>query len=163
MRRQLFDILPDLQGSNVLDLFAGTGIVGLESMCRGAKHVAMVESNPRACRAIQSVLKRNGIHAIIQPQQLAESLHDIEILCCDARKVELNIYYDIIFMDPPYDTGLLEPTLSHLHSLGVCKTSCTLVIRSSKREKQECSWLILKREVQHGDSVLRFYNPYSTD
>ena len=108
LRETLFNWLaPTLPGASCLDLFAGSGALGFESASRGAKRVVLVEKNIHAHRA----LKQNC-------QLLGDD--SIELLQLDAlryldRTAEA---FDIVFLDPPFDSGLLEPVCVRLQEAG---------------------------------------------
>jgi len=105
VRETLFNWLQqDLVNARCLDLFAGTGILGLEALSRGAAHVTFVDNYPQAIRAItQAITTLN-----------AEKFCDI--VSIDAmRFIAQSIDpWDIIFLDPPFDTDLLIQLLSSL-------------------------------------------------
>lgn len=94
MKESLFSSLGDLEGTRVLDLYAGSGSLGLEALSRGAKHACFVE---------------NAREAILKLEQNVEStgLGDrAEIMWIDAKSMLTNIpdeRYDVIFVDPPYN------------------------------------------------------------
>lgn len=110
MRERLFSMLmhsryPDLGGARVLDLFAGTGALGLEALSRGAKTVTFVEKAPASLQ----VLKENISALNVQDQTslLAKSatlLPPADHPC------------DVVFMDPPYRQNLVEPALQSILS-----------------------------------------------
>ena len=96
VREALFNIVGDLEGMNMLDLFAGSGVIGLESLSRGAKAVTSIEVDRNACQAmrvVQASWQVDGwnIQAGKLPQALPHGLH-----------------FDFIFADPPYNKGLAE-------------------------------------------------------
>ncbi|QDF95894.1 16S rRNA (guanine(966)-N(2))-methyltransferase RsmD [Azoarcus sp. DD4] len=98
VRETLFNWLgQDLDGLHCLDLFAGTGILGLESASRGAASVALVEQNPRALDAL---------HKAAKTLQAAQ----VEIVRGDALRFLQNTphKFDVVFLDPPYNQGWLE-------------------------------------------------------
>lgn len=110
MRERLFSMLmhsryPDLNGARVLDLFAGTGALGLEALSRGAENVTFVEKAPASIQ----VLKENisTLKAGEQATVLAKSATHLPAA---------EHPYDLIFMDPPYRQNLVEPTLQSLMS-----------------------------------------------
>lgn len=79
---------PDLAGKTVLDLFAGTGALGLEALSRGAAHATFAEKDPR----VIACLKQN-----------LEGISNATIIKGDAYKLGLDQQFDLIFLDPPYD------------------------------------------------------------
>ncbi len=95
-----------IEGANVLDLFAGSGNLGFESLSRGAKHVDMIEVSRNAQKAIQDNIKKLS-------ENFSETFDDtrVSIFKKDAIDYVSNEYanYDIIFADPPYET-----TTNHL-------------------------------------------------
>jgi 16S rRNA (guanine966-N2)-methyltransferase len=106
VRETLFNWLqPRIDGARVLDLFAGSGTLGLEALSRGAAHVTFVEQNRRAATAIESVAR--DWHEAGVSVQSAEALGWLAQTSPDAP-------YGIVFVDPPYDLGLLSPALACL-------------------------------------------------
>jgi len=104
VRETLFNWLGQtLYGRTCLDLFAGSGALGFEAASRGAEQVAMVEKNPAVYRSLQENLEKLGVTNV--------SLHcmdGLEFVKSDARQ------YDVIFLDPPFDTDLILKLLPAL-------------------------------------------------
>jgi 16S rRNA (guanine966-N2)-methyltransferase len=104
VRETLFNwLVPDIEGARCLDLFAGTGVLGIEALSRGAASVTCVEQDPRAAQAIRrsaDILKASGLR-IVQDDVLAF----------------LNEYpaqrSDVAFVDPPYGSQL-QPAVCQL-------------------------------------------------
>jgi 16S rRNA (guanine966-N2)-methyltransferase len=106
VRQTLFDWLtPVIQGARCVDLFAGSGALGLEALSRGAGHVTFVDSGPRQAVAIRAALDRLQASAratVVQSDALAF------LARAPARS------FEIAFLDPPFDAGLLAPALAAL-------------------------------------------------
>jgi 16S rRNA (guanine966-N2)-methyltransferase len=106
VRQTLFDWLaPRIEGAKALDLFAGSGALGLEALSRGAAQVVFVERQARAVEAIRTALAQFG----------AESR--AEVVPGDARRfleATPRAPFDVVFLDPPYGSGLLEAALLQL-------------------------------------------------
>lgn len=106
-REALFNILehgvPPLRGARFLDLFAGTGAVGLEAMSRGAAEVTLVETDPEAVKAIRANLKQLG-----EPENVRVRVQDA------TRLGPAPDSFDLVFLDPPYRSGLAAPALAAL-------------------------------------------------
>ncbi|MFV0513017.1 MAG: 16S rRNA (guanine(966)-N(2))-methyltransferase RsmD [Jhaorihella sp.] len=105
VRESLFNVLAGYgacEGARVLDLFAGTGALGLEALSRGAAHVTFVESG----RVAQGLIGRNV--------DLTGSAAQTVLLRCDATRPGHNPGepFDLVFLDPPYGKGLGERALS---------------------------------------------------
>ena len=92
VRKSIFQILEPFEGKNVLDLFAGTGILGIESLSRGANKIVAVEKNTEACRILRKNLN------LICPKD------SYNVFCMDAMIYldKCKEKFDIILCDPPY-------------------------------------------------------------
>jgi len=104
LRETLFNWLgQDLTGKNCLDLFAGSGVLGFEAASRGARQVVLVEHNTSV------------YHALCKTQALLAA-EQVEVHRADAfsfLKTDLR-QFDVVFLDPPFESGLLEPALAAL-------------------------------------------------
>ncbi|GIL06263.1 MAG: hypothetical protein BroJett031_27830 [Betaproteobacteria bacterium] len=105
VRETLFNwiahLRPDLAALRGLDLFAGTGALGFELASRGAAHVTLVERDPKLAARLRALRDRLGAT-------------QIEIVAGDALAVAAQLAdssFDFVFVDPPYDAGLLAPAL----------------------------------------------------
>ena len=106
VRETVFNWLgQDMSGKVCLDLFAGSGAMGIEAVSRGSEHVVMVESDRKVYSALQSSLQK------LRADQ-------IELLMMDALKFIISDQrlFDVIFLDPPYQLGLLPKILNLLPS-----------------------------------------------
>ena len=142
VRKSLFDILHNISGKSVLDLYAGTGVIGFEASSRGAKQVTFVDSSLR----VNSLLKINS-SSFNYPK-----FHFIKQ---DALSfLNSNKSYDIIFADPPYNYNLLNELNSkacnRLNKDGI------FVLESSPRE---FSTTPFKVKV-YGDTQLTFWKNF---
>lgn len=91
VRENVFNIVGPLDGAEVLDLYAGSGAMGLEALSRGADRVVFVERDPAAVNAIERNLDKLRLHATVLRQDA------IAALAAESRK------YDLVLVDPPYD------------------------------------------------------------
>lgn len=109
LRQTLFDWLaPVIDGASVLDVFAGSGALGVEALSRGARRALFLERDPRQAEAIAADLERLGQDAG-------------EVRCVDALAalaLPPPMAFDIAFVDPPFDSGLWTPTTALLASGG---------------------------------------------
>jgi len=126
VRETLFNWLqPRIAGARVLDLFAGSGALGLEALSRGAAHVTFIEKDRRATAAIEALARE------WQETQLSvESVDAIEWLARHARGTP----FDIVFVDPPYDSELLESSLSVLARPGLLAPDARIYVEHRARE-----------------------------
>lgn len=106
VRETLFNWLqPVLPGARVLDLFAGTGALGLEAVSRGAAAALLVERDPRACEALRELVAR------LSAQDAVTVLRGDALAVLDA---PLHGRFDIVFLDPPFDAGAWPAVLERL-------------------------------------------------
>ncbi len=106
VRETLFNWLqPVLPGARVLDLFAGSGALGLEAVSRGAAHAQLVEADPALAQALQTTVQR------------LSAANEVKVDCTDALawlRQEQALRFDIVFVDPPFNTGLWPAVLERL-------------------------------------------------
>ena len=101
VRENVFNILGSVEGGVVLDLYAGSGAMGLEALSRGAERVVFVERDAEAVRAIERNLDRLKLRATVLRQDA------LAAIAAETRK------YDLVLIDPPYDMySDLEPKLA---------------------------------------------------
>ncbi len=124
MRESVFNILAhgtglDLDGTRVLDLFAGTGALGIEALSRGARHCTFVEEGAEARGAIRRNMEALGLNGVAR------------ILRRDATKLGPTGTiepFDLVFADPPYGKGLGEQALLSASSGGWLKPGAVCVL-----------------------------------
>ena len=110
-------------GARVLDLYTGTGALGLEALSRGAEHVTFVDT--------KTDLARQNVEAMGEQDQAT-------IITADATQLpKADEPYDIIFMDPPYNQNLIQKTIDMLVKNGYIDERAILVIESSMEEEYE--------------------------
>jgi len=146
VRQALFNILGSVDGFQVLDLYAGSGIMALELLSRGAASAISVEQDHRAVKAMQQsrdILKLSG-HWKILPTSVEKSLTS-----------QMGAYFDLIFADPPYAQAYAEAVPTLLDQFGI---SCgQLVIEESARI--EPAWpdnWFCQQSRRYGDTCLHF-------
>jgi 16S rRNA (guanine966-N2)-methyltransferase len=106
VRETLFNWLqPRIEAARVLDLFAGSGALGLEALSRGAAHVTFVEKDRRAAAAIEAVTREWG-----EAGARVSCMGALEWLMTNGAEPP----FDIVFLDPPYDSNLLETAATAL-------------------------------------------------
>jgi 16S rRNA (guanine(966)-N(2))-methyltransferase RsmD len=156
LRETLFNVLaPRIAGSVFLDLYAGSGAVGIEALSRGAAEAIFVESAEPALRTIRANLSSLGIRGgyALEARSVAAAL---KRLAGSGRAVNM------VFLDPPYaDSGEYESTLNLLG--GECRTFLAAdgVVIAEHIKKMELAenygTLRRYRVLKQGDSVLSFY------
>jgi 16S rRNA (guanine966-N2)-methyltransferase len=132
-----------------LDLYAGTGSVGIEALSRGAKWVDFVEQNASCCAIIQDNLERTGFQ------------DQAQVHCCSALSAisRMNKRYDTVILDPPYADLSVADTLAKLVTSPLVDLGSTVVIHHSSRQPlpQESHDFQLIRHRHYGDSHISIY------
>ena len=132
VKEAIFNILASLRGDitglAVLDLYAGSGAIGIEALSRGALHCTFVERESRALSALRENLERTGF----TPQAEIVPLPVERVLKHLAGKVRR---YELIFVDPPYDCDLVMPSLALAEK--VLADAGTVIVENSPREPVE--------------------------
>lgn len=126
IRETLFNWLaPVIAGASCLDLFAGSGALGLEALSRGAASVTMIERHPAAVSALQEncqLLQADGADILA-----ADALNWLE-------NTRPETPFDIVFLDPPFGAGLLNPCLKLLLRPGLLAAGAYIYIESDRME-----------------------------
>jgi 16S rRNA (guanine966-N2)-methyltransferase len=149
----IFNILPhDLSGLKALDLFAGSGALGLEALSRGASLAVFVDAGREAFRLIQDNLGALDYRdrGQLLNKRVGPALQELQ---------EHDAHFDLIFMDPPYDKGLVGKTLRQLAASHLLKPEGTVVVEHSGREMPAASYppLQLRDQRHYGDAWVSFY------
>jgi 16S rRNA (guanine(966)-N(2))-methyltransferase RsmD len=152
VRQTLFDILaPRIPGSRFLDLFAGSGAVGLEALSRGASRVVLVEQGAAAVEAIRE-----------NARALAALGGEVEVFRQHARTAAGALgaagrRFDLVFLDPPYASDLYEQLLALAQDL-LAAEGLVVAEHFHKRDLPETiGSLVRARSVRVGDHRLSFY------
>lgn len=143
----IFNILKGrVARSAFLDLFAGTGSIGLEALSRGAELVVFVEKSPRNARIIKKNLEGSNLKGLVLEMEVFQGIKYLE---------RQNMAFDIIFLDPPYEKGFVDSTLMTLSGGGcLMKGAIILAERSRREEISPPSSFELIREYRYGDTIL---------
>ncbi len=150
VKESIFNILGDeVQGKVVLDLFAGTGSLGIEALSRGAKKTFFVERAKGALRLIEKNLLQCGFpcQAEIIPKEVNRA---ITLLKARGESV------DLILMDPPYEKGWIQRTLLKMDEHPIYHEGTVLVIEHGRREplpQKTGRWTIIKQK-RMGDTII---------
>lgn len=155
VRAAIFNIIQDfVPGSRFLDLFAGTGSVGIEALSRGAKEATFVDNLPEAVRLIKMNLAKLGLTG----QARVYQLDAFEAL---ARFERRGRRYDLIFIGPPYGAGLAARALEQIGASPIVEEDGLVIAEVFKKErpglKERYGPLVLIRERQYGDNLILIY------
>jgi len=152
MREAIFNILSKrLQDAVVLDLFAGTGALGIEALSRGAHSVLFVDKDSRSIQLIKKNIETCDIleETRIVRWNIVDSLN-----CLNASRS----FFTLVFMDPPYNRGMIQPTLNHLHDSGILQPSACIVIEHSGHEilPRDMTPFQLEDQRKYGKNLVSF-------
>jgi len=153
IKESLFNILlPIISDTYVLDLFAGTGSIGIEALSRGAEFAVFIDKNPSAVK----IIRENLIHTKLQDKS--------KIYNADYKKYINNIYdgeraFDIIFIDPPYNKGLIIPAMQLIGEKKLLSPDGLIVVEHGKEENipEQIGDFKAIRKQDYGRTIITFY------
>ena len=131
----------DFHGKSFLDMYAGSGIMGLEAISRGFEKVKAIEKNRKAINIIKSNFSRY------------EKVHDLKLIYGDSLKVcpKINEKFDVIYIDPPYFSGIYENSLEVIKPL----SDGIIIIEHVNNIKILPEFTVLKQK-QYSDKTITF-------
>ena len=133
-----------LKDATVLDLFAGTGSLGLEAISNGAKKVIFVDKNRICINSIKEFINKINIEEEVKliNKNYKEALKEVEKI-------------DIIFLDPPYHENLLNDSIKRIEELDILNKN-GLIIAEFEEEIPICSYELIK-EKKYSDKHIKIY------
>lgn len=154
VRETLFNWLsPVIYNAECLDLFAGSGALGFEAASRGARAVTLVDMHKTCCTQLKETTSLLSAKQVIT--HCAESL---EWMTSCAQQ------FDIVFLDPPFGTGLVERSLRRLSRYGLLKPQARIYVECSANEVPAipADWTLLRKK-QAGQISYRLYTNTTSD
>ena len=165
LRETLFNVLaPRIEGAAFLDLYAGSGAVGLEALSRGAARVTFVERAPAALKVLNGNLERLGISSGVRVHAKSASAYLRSATGPNPKqgKNPKPERYEVVFLDPPYDEveeyaitlGLLGGTVA-----GILAAGAVVIAEHRRKQALDEQYGSLKRTrlLEQGDAALSFY------
>ncbi|MDP2912458.1 MAG: 16S rRNA (guanine(966)-N(2))-methyltransferase RsmD [Candidatus Omnitrophota bacterium] len=154
VRESIFNILQDVSGKMVLELFAGSGALGIEAISRGATHATFIDNNSKCIEAIKANLK-----------SLAMDNCQYDILRADALRALPNIKkegknFDLVFMDPPYYKGTTKKCLILIDSYDILSRIGLVVVEHHRKDDLPLDLKTIKIEKvrRYGDTVITIFH-----
>lgn len=148
VKESLFAMIQSyLEDATVLDLFAGSGNLGIEALSEGAQEIYLVDKNKKACQVIKRNINKIGIEAS-------------DIFCGDYKSAlkkyqEQSIKFDIIFLDPPYQTDLVKKSMEVIEKYELLSKNGIIVAESDTLDKIIFSDKIeIVKSRKYGDKVV---------
>ena len=150
VKEAVFNIIQFEPMDRVVDLFAGTGQLGIEAISRGATHAVFCDNTPQALEIVRKNLKKTDFAS------------SARVLLCDYKrfiKYEAQGEYDVIFVDPPYGTGLAERALKQIGQHPVLSRRGVVVVECAREETKpaEEGNLTLRRRYDYGTVSVLIY------
>jgi 16S rRNA (guanine966-N2)-methyltransferase len=145
VREAAFNLIGPVDGATVIDLYAGSGAMGMEALSRGAESCLFVESDREACRTINANLDKLRLEARVLCQDVTRSL-------ASDRST-----YDLVLMDPPYGDspdGRLAP-----HLVRVLAADGLLVYETAATSEPEIEGLTVRTSRRYGAKRLTLFEP----
>lgn len=153
VREAIFNILgPQVVDTKVLDLFAGTGALGIEALSRGAQNAFFVENHHSALQVLQRNLMQCGLTEVSR----VVALPAVQAL---SRLAAAGEHFSLIFLDPPYDFGIPAAILPVLAEKKLVAPSGQVIVEHSRREELAAAYNDLVRSDQrrYGATLISFY------
>jgi len=151
VKESVFNILAPYIKGTVLDLFSGTGALGIEALSRGADYAVFVDSDRNCCRIISENLEKTGFSG------------NAKVYCRRADSVIRELgknktSFDMVFLDPPYLQNFIQDTLQLLIENGIIKHKGIIVAEHHRNEpvQTEGSGLEIFRSADYGETVVSF-------
>ncbi|MDD3341095.1 MAG: 16S rRNA (guanine(966)-N(2))-methyltransferase RsmD [Bacilli bacterium] len=150
VKESLFAMIgPEVRDSTVLDLFGGTGSLGLEAISNGAKSCTFVDVNPKAIKTMKETVSKVGV------------TEPITYLCKDYKKalesfIRQGIQFDLIFLDPPYHLCIIGAILKIIKEGNLLKEN-GMIVCEFEEEKLESNSFTLYKERTYGSKNIKIY------
>ena len=151
IKETLFNMLqPQIPGCFFLDLFSGSGAIGIEALSRGARKAVFIENNPKAVECIRENLSCTHLEegALVLESDVITGLKRLE---------GRNYRFDLIFMDPPYAGGFYEPVLKEILNAGILSEEGYVVAESANDfDFPKVAGFKINKERKCGPAVMTF-------
>lgn len=153
VREAVFNVLGDrVIDAIFLDLFSGSGAIGIEALSRGAEICYFNEKNKNA----YEIIKNNATHCRLEEKAVFFSMDAKALLELLSKK---DICFDIVYIDPPYASDLYIPVMKYLAGSSLIKENTIIICESNKANglPDDINGIIVKKETRYGDTVIRYY------
>jgi len=143
VRETAFNLIGPVDGASVIDVFAGSGALGMEALSRGAQRAVFVDSDRDACRTINANLDKLGLHGVV--------------LCQDALRALTSERdtYDLVLCDPPYDYAERDRLAPHLKR--ILAPDGLLVYQTAARDEPQVDGLTIRTSRKYGSARLTLF------
>ncbi len=153
VKESVFNILgSSVDNVMVLDLFAGTGNLGLEALSRGARHCVFIDQSLNSI----NLIKENAVRTKLSDK--VEIYKNEVIRALDKIIISSGRMFSLIFCDPPYNQGLVETVLQKIDKSSILEPQGIVIVEHSRHEPitSELEKLQLKRTERYGETLISF-------
>ena len=152
VKESLFNILqPNIQEDSViLDLFSGSGALGLEALSRGAKSATLCDNSKKAIKVIENNLQKTKLEAEIINEDFTKCIEKLQ-----------GKQFDIIFLDPPYETNYIEKAINKILECNLLKKDGLIIAETDNQkivENIEKLDITIRDKRKYGRVILIFLN-----
>jgi len=163
LRETLFNVLaPRIEGARFLDLYAGSGAVGIEAMSRGAANVVLVERAVPALKVLRGNLEKLGLDKPGLGGGVRVEAVSVGAFLRKVRPESAGMRFDVVFLDPPYEAGeeyAMALGLLGGAASGLLAEGAVVIAEHRRKEKLEEEYGVSRRKrvLEQGDAALSFY------
>ena len=151
VREAIFSAVGDISNARVLDLYAGSGAMGIEALSRGASHCTFVDISPIAIK----VIKDNIANLKIADNEY-EIIKNKDVNALEYLK-QKGVQFDLIILDPPYEEGQYEVIIDKMHNDGLISNNAVIVMEANRPIKLENIDYQKNKEYHYGEIMVFIY------
>ena len=151
VREAVFSALGDISNARVLDLYAGSGAMGIEALSRGASYCTFVDISPIAIKTVKANLTNLKVD-----EKEYEIIKNKDVNALDFLKQKGN-QFDLIILDPPYDEGEYEAIIDKMNSDGLISEQAVIVMEANRPIKLENIDYQKNKEYHYGEIMVFIY------
>ena len=151
VREAIFSALGDINGYRVLDLYAGSGAMGLEALSRGASHATFVDISALAIKSI-----KDNVTSLKIPENEFEIIRNKDAAAIELFK-QRNAQFDLVVLDPPYEEGKYEEIVSQLFNNNLLSSNAIIVMEANRPITLENIDYQKNKEYHYGDILVYIY------
>ena len=151
IREAIFSALGNIEGYNVLDLYAGSGAMGLEALSRGASKATFVDVSPLAIKTI-----KDNIVSLKIPESEYEIIKNKDLQAIELFK-EKGLKFDLVILDPPYEQGEYEKVVNLLFDNNLLSDKAIIVMEANRKITLENIDYQKNKEYHYGEIMVFIY------
>ena len=151
IREAIFSALGNIEGYNVLDLYAGSGAMGLEALSRGASKATFVDISPLAIKTI-----KDNIVSLKIPESEYEIIKNKDLQAIELFK-EKGLKFDLVILDPPYEQGEYEKVVNLLFDNNLLSDKAIIVMEANRKITLENIDYQKNKEYHYGEIMVFIY------